>query len=313
MDELLTPDPRATGDQIVPDQKAPETYPRQGRPHPEPLAVWWPRLAWAALGKELRVSLLRYPGELVGLLLWPALFPLGYVFAARAAAGPQGEALGFFAARAGTGNVVAYVLLGATIWFLVNILLWDFGNRIRYQQVQGMLEVNWSTPVPTVLLVLTEGLPALLFLGGVLGISLLEYRFVYGMQISGSLGWMLATLAASLPYLYGLGLVFAAATAWVKEVAALVYVVRGLVMIFSGVTFPLEVLPGWMQQVAALLPPTYTIRAVRTAALTPGGWAAVADDVRALLVFGLVFLPLGLVALHAVERWVRRTGTLTSY
>ena len=48
----------------------------------------------------------RYPGRLANLFIWPVLFPLGYIFSARALGGPDGEHLATFSAVAGTADYV---------------------------------------------------------------------------------------------------------------------------------------------------------------------------------------------------------------
>ncbi len=43
-------------------------------------------------------------------------------------------------------------------------------------------------------------------------------------------------------------------------------------MIFCGITFPIGLLPDWMQSIANWLPQTYIIHAMRTAALSTDGF-----------------------------------------
>jgi ABC-2 type transport system permease protein len=55
----------------------------------------------------------------------------------------------------------------------------------------------------------------------------------------------------SIPSIYGLGFAFASVVIAAREANAFVFLVRGLVMIFCGITYPIAVPPpGWMQGVA---------------------------------------------------------------
>jgi ABC-2 type transport system permease protein len=83
----------------------------------------------------------------------------------------------------------------------------------------------------------------------------------------------------------------------------------------AGVYFPIYVLPRWLQALACLIPHTYVLDGVRRAVLGPGGAGGllpphhllplppVAVDALALLLYGLVAVPLGW---HLFERGIAR-------
>src|SRR5690606_41735080 len=100
---------------------------------------------------------------------------------------------------------------------------------------------------------------------------------------------------------------------WLKGMSSFVFLVRGVCMVFAGMTYPIEVLPGWMQKVSAALPLTYAIRSMRAVGLTGAGWADVRQDALALAVFSVVFLALGVAAFRLVERHGQKTGALSHY
>ena len=98
-----------------------------------------------------------------------------------------------------------------------------------------------------------------------------------------------------------------------KEANALVFLVRGIVMVFAGTAYPLAVLPGWMQGVAALLPLTYAIRDVRAVVLAGATFADIGADLARLALFALILPVLGVAAFAFTERRARRTGALGQY
>ena len=102
----------------------------------------------------------------------------------------------------------------------------------------------------------------------------------------------------------GVGLVPAAMVFWAKDVSVVVNLARGLFMVACGITCPLAVLPGWLQRVDARLPMTYALEAVR------GGPCAI-DLVRLLAIMAAALAAAGAAVFWAVERHVRRVGTLT--
>ena len=84
-------------------------------------------------------------------------------------------------------------------------------------------------------------------------------------------------------------------------------------MIFCGITYPLEVLPKWMQRVASLLPLTYAIRAIRKAALADASWVDLRLDLGVLVVFGIILPIVGGLAFRFAERRARKSGSLGQY
>src|SRR5581483_2712778 len=85
-------------------------------------------------------------------------------------------------------------------------------------------------------------------------------------------------------------------------------VAQGLMLVVSGVYYPVSVLPGWMQWVAKISPATYALRGNREQILSGAGlaWA----DVWPLLVIGAVSIPLGLLVFRAGERYAKKRGKL---
>ena len=77
------------------------------------------------------------------------------------------------------------------------------------------------------------------------------------------------------------------------------FVAQGLLLVVSGVYYPVSVLPEWMQWLAKISPATYALRGCRAAILEGAGLSSLWGDIWPLLVIGAVSVPLGL--------WVFRT------
>lgn len=257
--------------------------------------------------------IIRYPTWIVAVFIWPAMFPATYVFLADALSGPGGEAVAAFGARAGTNDYIGYIIFGTTLWMLLNMVLWSLGSHLRQEQVRGTLEATWTTPASRVSMLLGTAALQMVQSTGMLIISLLVVKFVWGFQVVGNL-WLLAGLLfLSMGPVIGLGMLFASLVILFKETNAFVFLVRGIFMVFAGMTYPIEVLPAWMQKVSLLLPMTYSVRAVRSVALAGAPWQYVQQDVTALVLFSIVFIALGVAAFKGVERHGHRSGTLSHY
>lgn len=256
----------------------------------------------------------RYPSWVVAILVWPALLPIGFILSARAFSGPGGTAVGSFAALAGTTNYAAYIVIGSTMWSWINLTLWDVGMSLRNEQQRGTLESNWLCPVWRVALPLGGSLSKLLVSLVFLAITTLEFQFVFRISLlQGNLGLALLVLVVTIPSIYGIGIAFASLVIRFREANTMVFLVRGIFMIFCGMTYPIQVMPVWMQRAAVWLPLTYAIRDMRAALLSNARLADLASDLVILAAFGVAMPILGFVAFNATERRARRLGTLGQF
>jgi ABC-2 type transport system permease protein len=270
-----------------------------------------------AIGAIIRKEWLifrRYPSWVLSMFIWPVLFPFGYIFTAKALGGPDGAALDTFRSLAGTADYVGFIVVGSVMWMWLNMTLWDVGMYLRSEQMHGTLESNWLCPTWRVSLMLggalTKGLISLLFLA----VSLLEFRLFFGVQLaSGSLGLALLVLLLMLPIIHGIGIAFASLVLRFKEANAMVFLVRGVFMIFCGITYPISVLPAWMQGVASVLPLTYAIRDIRAVLLAGATLADIQADLIVLAAFALIMPLIGYLIFYGTERRSRRTGDLGQY
>lgn len=270
------------------------------------------RAFWAIARREWTVFI-RYPSWIISLLIWPVVFPMGYILTARALSGVDGSGLTTFQNTTGLTEYVGYIAVGTMIWMWQNIVLWSVGYALRTEQMRGTLESNWLSPTWRFSYLLGSSIPQLVSMLMLLAISALEYAFLFGVEFRGSLWLTLLVILASIPAVYGLGFAFASVVITAKEANAFVFLVRGAVMVFCGITYPLAILPAWMQTVGQWLPQTYIIHAVRSAALSADGFAAIVPDLKMILLFGAVWLAIGYALFVVMERRARQTGAIGQY
>ena len=65
------------------------------------------------------------------------------------------------------------------------------------------------------------------------------------------------------------------------------FIAQGLLLVVSGVYYPVSVLPQWMQWISVVSPATYTLEGARRAILDGAGVAAVWDDIWPLILIGV--------------------------
>ena len=256
----------------------------------------------------------RYPSWVLSIFIWPVLFPFGYIFTAKALGGPNDAALAQFERLTGTADYVSFIVVGSVLWMWLNMTLWDVGMYLRGEQMHGTLESNWLCPTWRVSLLLGGALSKLLISLLFMLVSLVEFRLVFGVRVlGGNLGLALLVLLLLIPIIHGIGIGFASLVLRFKEANAMVFLVRGVFMIFCGLTYPIAVLPDWMQRIAAVLPLTYAIRDIRAVILAGATLADIQGDLVILAAFALATPALGYALFYLTERRARRVGDLGQY
>ena len=255
----------------------------------------------------------RYPSWIIGLFIWPLIFPMMYILTARALSGVDGSGLTVFTQTTGMTSYIGYIVVGTTVWMWQNTVLWDVGFALRNEQMRGTLESNWLSPTWRFAYLLGHSVPQLISMTLFILITAFEFILFFGVRLNGN-GWLaLLIMFVSIPAVYGLGFAFASIVITAKEAHTFVFLVRGLVMIFCGITFPVSLLPGWMQTIAAWLPQTYMIHGMRAAAFANASLSDLWPDIRTLLLFGAFWLTLGYVLFRLMERRARQTGAIGQY
>jgi ABC-2 type transport system permease protein len=90
----------------------------------------------------------------------------------------------------------------------------------------------------------------------------------------------------------------------------MVFVSQSCLLLVSGVYYPIEVMPGWMQAIGWLSPATYALIAVRQALLEGAPIGQLVPVLVPLLLVGLVTVPAGLAVFQWAERYAKKSGRL---
>jgi ABC-2 type transport system permease protein len=88
------------------------------------------------------------------------------------------------------------------------------------------------------------------------------------------------------------------------------HVIQAVLLLVSGVYYPISVLPGWMQPAARISPATYVLEGMRAALLEGAPFGRLVGQLLPLLAMGLVAVPLGVFIFSKAERYAKRTGKL---
>ncbi|HSJ90229.1 MAG TPA: ABC transporter permease [Anaerolineales bacterium] len=250
----------------------------------------------------------RYPLNAVSNIFQPIIWITPVYFMGKAFS-TNGQALGF-AAYSGTGDYMSFILLGTVLTNFILTVFWGMGYALKNDMDAGVLESNWLTPVPRLLILVGRTLSSLLVTMITSLVMLVIASALFGFKPTGNTWAAFLTAIPMLIGLYGFGFAFAAVVLLIREANTLVDVSSFLVQGFSGTNFPVKSLPTWLLPISLLLPLTYGLDAVRGLILRTKTLLPINMEIAILILFMFIMLWFGAWVFNRVERRVRTLGTL---
>jgi ABC-2 type transport system permease protein len=207
---------------------------------------------------------------------------------------------------------MTFLLIGALIWSYLSMIFDILSETVQWERWEGTIEYTFMSPTSRVTHLLGMGVYAVVYgiarTVVVLGVAMLAFD----LGLSEANYWAaLVVLAVCSISLVGFGVVAAVMPLLSPEKGQQVtYIVSALLLLVSGVYYPVKVLPEWMQVIAQFSPVTYALEGSRAALLDGVGLSQLWDSIWPLLIMGAVFVPMGLFIFHLGELYAKRTGKL---
>ena len=225
-----------------------------------------------------------------------------------------GETPSVFFEMTGYPSYLAFVVLGVAFNGLAMSALEDGGNAIYEEESNGTWDLLSLAPFNRFVWMFAKTLAGLLtaFIDffAVLLLGALVFDVVptpAGLAVA-ILGILLTLVA-----LQGVGFLMAALGLVWKQPYALAFILSPVVVLLSGMMFPVQVLPAWLQPVSQAIPLTHGLQVVRDAILLDRGLAELAPVFGRLLLAGGVLMGLGYAAFRYMETKARELGVLGRY
>jgi ABC-2 type transport system permease protein len=225
------------------------------------------------------------------------------------------SAFAFVYRAAGAEQYVAFAIVGGAMTaFWLNVL-WAMGAQFYWERDSGNLELFIISPASMTAVLAGMALGGMVMTFGRAAVIVTAGILFFGVQFQPTSWWLLAVVfGLTLLALYGLGMVFASAfLMWGREAWHLVNLLQEPIYLLSGLHYPVRTLGLAAALVAAVLPLTTGVDALRQVlfgeaarGLMPLGW-----EIALLAVLAALFLVLAWWCLRVLERKARREGRLT--
>jgi len=212
--------------------------------------------------------------------------------------------------HAAENTLATRLLVGAVIWAFLGIIFEFMTETVAWERWEGTIEYTFMAPISRVMHLGGQGAFAVLY--GLIRATILFFAVVLflGLHLPhANYGAAFALLAiASLSFI-GIGMMTSVLPLVSPEKGAqLGFVAQGLMLVVSGVYYPVAVMPHWMQLISKLSPATYALRGDRASIVS--GTGLVWTDVWPLLIIAVAATPIGLAIFHRGEVHAKKHGKL---
>jgi ABC-2 type transport system permease protein len=204
------------------------------------------------------------------------------------------------------------LVIGTIFWNFLSIVFGFIGETVTWERWEGTLEYTFMAPVRrytqlvgSTVFAVTYALIQMLIILGVM-LLFFDFEFTGGNFLTAAVFLLLGSvsfvgvgmMAAILPLLY------------VERGDQMVFLIQSVILLFSGVYYSTDILPGWMQFVSQFSPGTYVLDGIREGLIRGTPVTELLHDVWPLVVMGIVLIPLGVYVFGIAERYAKRTGKL---
>lgn len=216
----------------------------------------------------------------------------------------QGELNEAFVQVTGTSNYLSYVILGGVFNSFAVSLLMIVSRMLITEMREGTLESLMLTPSSR------KGY----FLGGAAqgltrtmleAAAIIVIGFLFGLQLEDvNIGLLAVSLVLFCFAIFSQALLLGSLMLAFRDTYITQNTLFVVMMLVSGVTFPPEFLPGWLQAISSVMPLTYGLELFRAAMLS-GEWnTSLLYQLGILAGLGFVYFMIGSFAIKRMERTV---------
>ena len=216
------------------------------------------------------------------------------------------------ASEANGRYLVLYLVIGTLVWRYLSLIFYWITDVIGMERWEGTIEYTLMAPIRRITHMAGQTLWAIIYsmisTGIILAVTVLIFKI--DLTQANLLGGTVMLLAGSLSFI-GVGVMGSVLPLLFPERGSqMTHVIIAILLLVSGVYYPVDVLPGILQKLAIYSPATYVLNGTRQALLEGMPTLQLWQYIWPTLVMGVMAIPVGLWVFGLAERYAKRTGKL---
>lgn len=205
-----------------------------------------------------------------------------------------------------------YLIIGALLWGFLSVIFMEISNSVSMERWEGTIEYTFMAPIRRLTYLGGTCIYAIIY-GAIRTIVVLTAVILFfdlTMENANIAGAFLILIISSFAFM-GLGLIAAILPLLSPEKGSqATNIIAGFLLLVSGIYYPVEALPVWLNWVSRISPATYTLRAIRRCLIEGATVRDVLPDVWMILIIGVLLIPLGFYIFELAENYAMKNGKL---
>ncbi|MEK7787517.1 MAG: ABC transporter permease [Chloroflexota bacterium] len=207
---------------------------------------------------------------------------------------------------------VLYLAVGTIVWRYLSVIFYWVTDLVGLERWEGTIEYTLMAPITRFFHMLGQTAFSIVYSLVHTGVVLLATMLLFDISLSNAnlWGFFLLLIAGSVSFI-GISIVGSVLPLLFPERGSqMTHLIIAVLLLVSGVYYPVEVLPGWLQVFSRFSPATYVIDGARATLLDGAPTLSLWPYIWPLLIMGAIAIPMGLRIFHWAERYAKRTGKL---
>jgi ABC-2 type transport system permease protein len=208
--------------------------------------------------------------------------------------------------------LVLYLVVGTLVWRYLSMIFYWITDLIGIERWEGTIEYTLMAPIRRLTHMAGQTLFSVAYSLVFTAIILVVNVALFDINLANAnlFGGVLMLLAGSLSFI-GVGIMASILPLLFPERGSqMTHVIIALLLLVSGVYYPIDVLPSALQALGRVSPAMYVLDGARQALLDGASTGALWPDIWPVLIMGIVLVPGGLWIFRAAERYAKRSGRL---
>jgi len=208
--------------------------------------------------------------------------------------------------------LVLYLVIGTLVWRYLSLIFYWITDVIGMERWEGTIEYTLMAPVRRVTHMAGQTIFAVVYSLFFSSIILVVTVLLFDIDMTNANipGGVLMLIVGSLSFI-GVGIMGSVLPLLFPERGSqMTHVIIAVLLLVSGVYYPVSVLPDLLQKLAVISPATYVLDGTRLALLDGTPTAELWPLIWPTLIMGLIAIPFGLWVFGVAERYAKRAGKL---
>ena len=261
--------------------------------------------AWAFVERNFRAAR-RYWGWEIAWLTYSVVSVLAVTYIAPGARELTGTP------AADVGLLTIYLLIGTLVWAFLHEVFDLTAFMVSWERWEGTIEYTFMAPIRLATMLVGSSVFSVLYAAIrtilVLGVASLFFDLdlsganflTAGVFLAvGSIGFLgVGIMAATLPLMY------------VERGSQMTVIVSAILLLVSGIYYPISVLPGWLQAISWISPARYVLEGIRAGILDGSPVTELWGTLGPLALISVVTVPLGIWIFSLAATYAKKSGRL---